>query len=188
MKLRLLLLTLIGLLFAGVAIAQDAEEGTEPKVTIIKYSDYQCPACKYFVPIEEKLVEEYGSDIEIITKHFPLTMHQHAQIASRAVEAARQQGKYHEMHDMIFAGQEQWARGNAEGTFIGYAKDIGLDMKKFRSDINSGEIQRIVMEEKKEGVDLNVTSTPTFIINGEKLEQNPRTYEAFKQIVERYME
>lgn len=184
MKRGFLLLTLIGLLFTGTALAQDSE----PKVTIVKYSDYQCPACKYFVDIEKKLKEEYGSTIEITTKHFPLNMHEYAQLAGRAVEAAGQQGKAHEMHDIIFEGQEQWARGNAEGTFIGYAKELDLDVQQFRSDLNSAEMQRIVMEEKKEGMNLNVSSTPTFFINGEKLDRNPRTFEAFKTIVDKYME
>ncbi|MEX0719069.1 MAG: thioredoxin domain-containing protein [Balneolaceae bacterium] len=184
MKRGLLLLTLIGLLFTGTAIAQDSE----PKVTIVKYSDYQCPACKYFVSIEEKLIEEFGEDVEIVTKHFPLNMHEHAQLASRAAEAARQQGKYHEMHALIFSGQEQWSRGNAEGTFIGYAKSLDLDMEQFRQDLNSSEMQNIIMDDKKEGIDLDVNSTPTFFINGEKLERNPRTFAGFKSIVEGYLD
>ncbi|MEX0609395.1 MAG: thioredoxin domain-containing protein [Balneolaceae bacterium] len=184
MKRGLFLFTFIGLLFAGTAIAQESDN----KITIVKYSDYQCPACKYFVPIEEQLVEEYGNEIEIVTKHFPLTMHEHAQLASRAVEAARKQGKYHEMHDMVFEGQGQWARGNAEGTFIGYAKSLDLDVNQFREDLNSADTQKIVMEDKQEGTDLNVNSTPTFFINGEKLERNPRTLAAFKAIIDKYRE
>lgn len=188
MKRILLFITVFGLFFTGVSLAQETEgKKSEAKVTIIKYSDYQCPACKSFVPIEEKLKEEYGSDIEIITKHFPLRMHEYAQLSARAVEAAREQGKYHEMHQLIFEGQEQWARGNAEGIFIGYAKSLDLDMDKFMDDLNSADIQKKVMADKKEGLELEVNSTPTFFINGDKIDQNPRTYAAFKSIVDRYM-
>lgn len=183
MKRGLFLLTLAAFLFAGTPVLAQEAEATEAKITIVKYSDYQCPACKYFVPIEEQLIEEYGDDITIITKHFPLNMHQYAQLASRAVEAARAQGKYHEMHHAIFDGQEQWARGNAQAMFIGYAKDLDLDVEQFRQDMNSAEMQRIIMEDKREGLNLNVNSTPTFIVNGTMLERNPRTFENFKNVI-----
>lgn len=186
MKRGLILLTVMAALFSGTALAQDADT-TTPKVEIVKYSDYQCPACKYFVSIEHRLKEEYGSDISITTKHFPLNMHEHAQLASRAAEAARAQGKYQEMHDMIFAGQEQWARGNAEAMFIGYAKKLDLDMDQFRNDLNSADMQRIVMSDKRDGIRLNVNSTPTFFINGVKLERNPRSYETFKALIDGMM-
>lgn len=164
-------------------IAQSSAAG-DARINIVKYSDYQCPACKYYVPIEKQLKEEYGDEISITTKHFPLSMHEFAQVASRAAEAARVQGKYQEMHEMIFTGQEQWARGNAEAMFIGYARDLGLDVEKFRNDMNSADMQRIVMADKREGLELEVNSTPTFYVNGVKVERNPRTAEEFKAIIE----
>lgn len=189
MKRGLFLLTLaLPLLFIGTPLLAQEAEGTDTKITIVKYSDYQCPACKYFVSVEEQLKEEYGDDITIITKHFPLNMHEYAQLASRAVEAARVQGKYKEMHNMIFDGQEQWARGNAEGMFLGYAKSLDLDVEQFRNDMNSADMQRIVMADKREGLNLNVNSTPTFFVNGTKLEQNPRTFEMFKSIIDDLVE
>ncbi|MFP8489807.1 DsbA family protein [Gracilimonas sp. Q87] len=186
MKRGLFLLTIFALMFSGSLMAQSSE-GSNAKVEIVKYSDYQCPACKYYVPIEEQLKAEYGDDISMTTKHFPLNMHEYAQLASRAAEAARVQGKYQEMHDMIFAGQEQWSRGNAESMFIGYANSLDLDIEKFRADLNSADMQRIVMADKRQGMRLNVNSTPTFYINGVKVEQNPRTFEEFKALVESHM-
>lgn len=183
MKKGLFVLTVFAFIFSAPLFAQNSEAG-EAKINIVKYSDYQCPACKYYVSIEEELKEEYGDEISITTKHFPLSMHEFAQVASRAAEAARVQGKYQEMHDMIFAGQEQWARGNAETMFIGYARDIGLDVDQFRSDMNSAEMQRIVMADKREGMELDVNSTPTFYVNGAKVERNPRTTAEFKTIIE----
>ncbi|HET8864687.1 MAG TPA: thioredoxin domain-containing protein [Gracilimonas sp.] len=183
MKRGLFLFTIVAVMFSGSLMAQETEV-SEAKINLVKYSDYQCPACKYFVSIEERLKQEYGDDISITTKHFPLNMHEFAQLASRAAEAARVQGKYQEMHDLIFAGQEQWAQGNAEAMFIGYAKSLDMDVEKFRSDLNSAEMQRIVMADKREGMNLNVNSTPTFYINGTRVEQNPRTFEAFKAIID----
>jgi len=187
MKRGLFLLTAFALLFAAPLLAQESDANEAP-IQIIKYSDYQCPACKYYVSIEEQLKAEFGDQISLTTKHFPLNMHEYAQLAARAAEAAREQGKYQEMHDMIFAGQEQWARGNAEGMFIGYAKSLDLDVEQFREDMNSADMQRIVMADKREGLNLNVNSTPTFFINGQKLEQNPRSFQQFKAIIDGMLE
>ncbi|WP_020404214.1 DsbA family protein [Gracilimonas tropica] len=183
MKRGLFLLTAFAILLTAPLLAQESETETAP-IQIVKYSDYQCPACKYYVSFEEQLKKDLGDRVTITVKHFPLNMHEHAQLAARAAEAARQQGKYKEMHDMIFAGQEQWARGNAEAMFIGYARSLDLDVEKFRQDMNSADMQRIVMADKREGLNLDVNSTPTFFINGQKLEQNPRTYAQFKSLIE----
>jgi protein-disulfide isomerase len=187
MKRGLFLLTVCTLLLTTSIFAQESSTDEAP-IKIVKYSDYQCPACKYFVSIEEQLKEHYGDQLSLTTKHFPLNMHEHAQLASRAVEAARQQEKYQEMHDMIFTGQEQWARGNAEALFIGYARSLDMDVEQFREDMNSADMQRIVMQDKREGLNLNVNSTPTFFINGQKLEQNPRSFQQFKSIIDGMLE
>lgn len=163
------------------------ESQVEAKVTLVKYSDYQCPACKYFHNIEVELKKAYGDELKIVTKHFPLSMHAYAQVASRSVEAARKQGKYDEMHEMMFTGQEQWSRGNAETIFIGYAQSIGMNVEQFRRDMNSADMNRIVMADRREGRDLGVGSTPTFFINGDLIEKNPPNVEQFKALVDKYM-
>ena len=142
-------------------------------VQIVKFSDYQCPACKFFVPIEQKIKEDYGDQVSIVTKHFPLSMHPYAHVASRSAEAARKQGKYKEMHDKIFEGQEVWSKGNAE---------------VFTADMNSAEMNQIVMEQRKEGVRMGVNATPTFYINGIKVENNPQTYMGFKVLIDRELD
>ena len=154
---------------------------------VVKFSDYQCPACKYFVPIEEQLKKEFGGRVQIVYKNFPLTMHQFSQVAARAAEAAKKQGKFDEMHELIFTGQEQWSRGNAEAIFTGYANSIGLNMDQFKKDLNSAELQRLIMSDKREGRDLGVESTPTFYINGDKVQSNPPTYPQFRALVVQYL-
>lgn len=170
-----------------VASSVTDQPAIEAKVTLVKYSDYQCPACKYFVPFEHQLKEDFGDDINIVVKNFPLSMHPYAHVAARSSEAARKQGKYQEMHDLIFEGQEQWSRGNAEAIFIGYAQSLEMNIEQFQQDMNSADMNRIVMNDRREGRDLGVSSTPTFFINGNKIENNPSTYPAFKALVERYM-
>lgn len=160
---------------------------TSAEVVLVKFSDYQCPACKYYAEFVERAKEEYGDKLKVVYKHFPLSMHPYAELAARAAEAAKVQGKYEEMHEMLFAGQEQWSRGNAEAIFLGYARSLGLDMEQFSKDLNSAAMQRIVVADKREGRQLGVNSTPTIFINGIKLENNPRYYEDFKAKIEEAM-
>lgn len=159
----------------------------EVEVTIVKYSDYQCPACKVYIPLENEIKKEFGNRVQIVNKNFPLSSHQYSQLAARAAEAAKKQGKFDEMHHAIFDGQEKWSRGNAESTFIGYAKAIGLDMDQFKEDLHSIELQRKIMMDKQEGIIKGVQATPTFFINGDKIEYNPASYPQFRALVVPYL-
>lgn len=173
----------------AASLAQNGDNDSGAKVVITEYSDYQCPACGYFHPIVKKLKQDYGDDLKVNYRYYPLNSHQFAALAARAAESARNQGKFLEMHNMIFENQQKWSSsGNPQPIFIGYARDLGLDVEQFREDLNSGETQRAVMEEKKQGMNLGVNSTPTFFINGEKLQRLPRTYRDFKAIIESYMQ
>lgn len=169
------------------AVTEDVQ-AIPAKVVIEKYSDYQCPACAYYHSFVKQLKQDYGSEVRVDMKHFPLAQHPYAQVAARSAEAARVQGKFDEMHDLIFAGQQQWSRGNAESTFIGYAESLGLDMDKFRADMNSADMNRIVMANRRQGVEIGLSSTPTFVINGNKIDSNPGSYPEFKELVESYMD
>ncbi|MGK7371709.1 MAG: DsbA family protein [Candidatus Halalkalibacterium sp. M3_1C_030] len=163
------------------------ESNTTAKITLTEYSDYQCPACAYFHPIVDSLKKTYGNELEVVYKDFPLNSHQYAALAARAAEAAKKQGKFIEMHNKLFENQQQWSSGNAQARILGYAKDIGLDMEQFKEDLNAAETQKAVMEEKQEGVQMGVDSTPTFFINGEKLQQNPPSFQDFKALIDVYM-
>lgn len=167
------------------ATAQESSDSA--KLTLTEYSDYQCPACAYFHPIVDSLKKTYGNELEVVYKDFPLNSHQFAALAARAAEAAKNQDKFLEMHNKIFENQRQWSSGDAEARFVGYANEIGLDIEQFKQDLNAAETQKAVMEEKQEGVQMGVDSTPTFFINGEKLQQNPPSYEDFKALIDVYM-
>ncbi|MFO7847654.1 MAG: thioredoxin domain-containing protein [Balneolaceae bacterium] len=160
---------------------------TAQTVEILKYSDFQCPACKGFVPYVEQLQEEYGDLIDFSYRHFPLSGFQYSRLAAHSAEAAREQGHFDEMHDLIFENQQEWSQGNARELFESYAEQIGLDMEQFREDVESDAVAERVESNRREGVRRSVTSTPTFFINGRKLQQNPQSYEQFKSIVELYM-
>lgn len=165
----------------------NGSEATAKKVEILKYSDFQCPACQTYVPVEERLENEFGDLVEFNYRHFPLDGFQYSRLAAHAAEAAREQGEFDAMHDLIFENQQEWSRGNARQHFEDYAEQIGLDMDQFREDIESEEIASRVESQRQEGIRRMVNSTPTFFVNGRKLQQNPQNYDQFKSIVELYM-
>lgn len=189
-------LSTIILLVAGVMLATAVQQSraqsadtNEAVITITEYSDYQCPACAYFHPIVEKLKEKYGDQIELELKYFPLNSHQYAALAARAAQAAKNQGKFKEMHNLLFENQKRWSSSrNPTSVFVEFARKLNLDIEQFKNELNSAETQKIVMEERQEGRQKGVNSTPTFFIDGEQLSDLPRTFEQFDQIVQRRLE
>jgi len=167
--------------------SSDSSNQTAQTVEILKYSDFQCPHCRTFVPMEEQLKREFGDMVQITYKHFPLRGFQYSRLAAHSAEAAREQGKFHEMHDLIFENQAEWSRGNAREHFESYAEQLNLDMQQFREDVESDEIAARVENDRQEGIRRTVTSTPTFFVNGRKLQQLPQNYDQMKSIVELYM-
>lgn len=158
---------------------------TTSTVTLIEYSDFQCPACGAYYPILKQVFEEYGDRIQFVYRHFPLrNIHPNAEPAARAAEAAGKQGKFWEMHDMIFENQTTWSGfASVISTFEGYAQELGLDIEQFRQDLTDGAIADQVQGDYNGGLDAGVNSTPTFYLNGQKLD-NPRGLEPFKQVIE----
>lgn len=168
----------------------EANRSSEPKtVQILKYSDYSCPACAAYVPLEEQLKAEYGDLVEFGYRHFPLQSFRHSALAAYSAEAARNQGKFKEMHDMIFENQQDWSPGhvNAREYFISYAEELNLDIDQFEADLESEAIHDKVESHRQEGIRRTVNSTPTYFIDGHKLRQNPQSYDQLKSIVELYM-
>lgn len=193
---KTLQLAFISLLIIGcgskkneVSAQSSTESNTPAVVTMVEYSDYQCPACGAYHPLVNQLKKDFGNQLEIEYRDFPLNMHPYAALAARAAESARRQDKFMEMHNMIFENQARWSGSDdPQSIFINYAQQMGLDMEQFRNDLNSAEVQRAVMEEKQEGVQRGVNATPTFYINGEKLEPLPRSYQQFKAIIQNYID
>ena len=154
------------------------------EVVLTEFGDLECPACRAAFPIISELAEEFGDDVKIVYKHFPLTqIHPNAFLAAQATEAAGMQGKFWEMHDVIFEEQPKWARSvNPRASFIRYAEDLGLDVDQFKQQLNATSIKQKVNSDIAEGNALNVRSTPTFALNGEVI-QNPGSIEDFRAIL-----
>lgn len=155
-------------------------------VNLTEFGDFQCPACGAYFPILQQLKLEYGDKFTFQFKHFPLvSIHPNAMSAHRAAEAAGRQGKFFEMHDMLYERQQAWSTSkSAASLFEGYAQELGLDMAKFKSDLSSSEIQAIISADMKAGQEAGASSTPTFVLEGQKLENAPRDIEGFKKLID----
>ena len=156
----------------------------EALATLIEYSDFQCPACGSYYPIVKKVTEDLGAKVRFAYRHFPLPQHKNAKLAATVAEAAGKQGKFWEMHDLIFQNQSDWSEEkNAAILFAKYAQDIGLDLARFQTDVASDDIKAKIENDYKSGVKAGVNSTPSFFLNGKKMD-NPRNYDEFKNAIE----
>lgn len=161
----------------------------EAKVTLIEYSDFQCPACAYFSKIIEQVMVEFDQHVYFAYRHFPLSIHQNSIPSARAAEAAGLQGKFWEMSAKLFENQKTWSVSTApEEIFTGYAEELGLNLEKFKDDYNSSEVKNAVEDDLDDADSLGLNSTPSFFLNGEKLNQNPRDLNSFRTIIRSALE
>ena len=165
--------------------ASDRMKGNpESAITLVEYSDFQCPACKSYYPIVEKLMDEYGSKIRFVYRHFPLPQHTNARPTAIAAEAAGNQGKFWEMHNMIFDHQTEWAPlADSKDALLSYAEALGLDKERFLQDFDSSELQKKVEDDLAGGMRSSVRGTPTFFLNGAAI-ANPLSYDEFKRAID----
>jgi protein-disulfide isomerase len=149
------------------------------KVTIVEFSDFQCPFCAQSAPLVDQVLEQYPNDVNFVYKQFPLTsIHPFAMGASKASLAAGKQGKYWEMHDLLFKNNRALSTDNLKD----YAKQLGLNVEQFEKDMNSPDVQTQIEQEMKEASAAEVRGTPTFFVDGKRLMN--RSLEGFKQMID----
>lgn len=156
-------------------------------VTFVEYGDFQCPACGEYYPIVEQVRRLYGDDITFQFRNFPLVqVHQNAMAAHRAAEAAGKQGKFWDMYNALYSQQQTWSSaGNVSLIFESFAKQLGLNVDQFRKDYQSEAVNNTINADIKEGQGLGITGTPTFFINGKKVDPLPdRSVDAFKKLID----
>jgi protein-disulfide isomerase len=168
------------------AAKQDVKVGDAPtlgpasaKVTVVAFSDFQCPFCSRAVPTLKQVEDTYKGKIRVAFKNMPLPFHDKAHLAAEAALAANEQGKFWEMHDKLFANQQALDRPNLEK----YAEELGLNMAKFKAALDSGKFKDRVDKEAKEGNSFGATGTPTFFINGHIL-VGAQPFDAFKTAID----
>lgn len=147
---------------------------SDSKVVLIEYGDYQCAGCGSINPAIEEITAQYKDKIKFIYRNFPLTtIHPNAKAAAGVAEAAGLQGKYWEMNSKIFDNQSEWSDSSGQersDIFKGYASSLDLDIDKFLSDLSLNEISQKISFDQTLGRESNVDSTPTFFLNGSKLD------------------
>ncbi len=155
-------------------------------VTLVEYADFQCPACALFNDIIKEVIADpqLTGKLRLVYRYFPLTgIHQNAQLSAQAAEAAALQGKFWEMHDALFATQAQWENlpaSAAQALFTSSARQLGLDVVRWTSDLSSSAVNSRIQADVRSGTAAGVDGTPTFFVNGVRMPQ-PGSYNEFRQ-------
>lgn len=149
-----------------VEVGGSPSRGSEDAiVTIVEWSDFQCPFCNRVSPTLAQIEKEYGDRVRFVFKHMPLSIHPQAAGAHAAAEAAHRQGQFWEMHDRLFENQ----RDLSAETLTRYAVEMGLDMDQYESDVAGEEVAQRIRDDLAQAQKLGVTGTPSFFINGKYL-------------------
>jgi protein-disulfide isomerase len=158
----------------------------QSKVVVVEYSDFQCPACRAYEPLLAQVVSLYADKVAFVYRQYPLyQIHPNADLGARASEAAGAQGKFWEMHNVLFAKQSEWSvQPNAETFVLSYAKDLGVDVGKFKTDLSAETTKQAVADDYARGTASGVNGTPSFVINGVRLTNNPRSLDEFKAVLD----
>jgi len=162
----------------SVTAASPGRLGAEPlhvrgqrgaPVTLEEFGDFQCPSCATAAEAISKLEQDYGPRLRVVWRNFPLAMHAHALEAALAAEAAGLQGRFWEMHDLLYKNQAVWSKASDPATagqfFTAYARSLGLDVERFAKDSTSDEVKARVVSDGKHGASRGVKNTPTLFIN-----------------------
>lgn len=161
-------------------ISNTAEPGAQPPhaigpenapATLEEFGDFECPPCGLLHPVLKTMENEFGPRLRVIFREYPLVpTHPHALVAARSAEAAGLQGKFWEMHDLIFENQRTWhEQFDARPTFEGYAQKLGLDLERFKRDVNSQVVEQRIFQDGKRAHALGVKGTPTVFLNGREV-------------------
>jgi protein-disulfide isomerase len=148
------------------------------KVTIVEYTDFQCPFCARVSPTLDKLRTEFGNDVRVVVKNLPLDFHNSARLAAQAAMAAHEQGRFWAYHDKLFENQQALGRDS----LVAYAQEIGLDMKRWKAALDSPRIKARVDADLKEAGRFGARGTPTFFFNGKQV-NGAQPYENFEKVV-----
>jgi protein-disulfide isomerase len=165
-----------------VTISKEKEVGEESQekvhargpdnaaVTLEEYGDFQCPPCGGLeVPLQQ-IERDYASSLRVIFRNFPFTIHEHAHQAAYAAEAAGLQGRFWEMHDLLYREQAVWAKTkDVQPLFDSYAGMIGLNLERFKKDASGEQVKAKVESDRKRGEELGVKNTPTIFINNQSV-------------------
>ena len=157
---------------------QPVKGNPKAAVTIVEFTDFECPSCARQHPVLERLVTEFGDRLRLVVRDFPLSQHANARKAAEAAEAAREQGKYWEYASVLFRNQSALGVDKLKQ----YATEVGLDRARFDASLDSGKFAEKVQRDLIDGRKLGVNGTPTLYVNGKRI--SDKSYESLKGAVE----
>jgi len=163
--------------------------GATARVTLEEYGDFQCPPCGKLFPVLKAVEQDYGERLRVIFRHMPLKRHEHALLAAHAAEAAGLQGRFWEMHDLLFQNSSRWTKGidtvgpdaspsrrlqstvlamdlEVRDVFLRYAEILQLDVERFKQDLDGDQVRARVESDRARGAGLGIDRTPTIYVNG----------------------
>ncbi|HET9752724.1 MAG TPA: thioredoxin domain-containing protein, partial [Myxococcales bacterium] len=159
----------------------------EAKITIVEWSDFQCPYCGRVMPTLREIEKTYGADVRFVFKHNPLPMHPDAPYAAKAAIAAQRQGKFWQMHDKLFeANNSQKPDALKQDKVDQMARDIGLDMERYQRDVAAPETAQVIRDDQAQAAKLGANGTPHFFIDGARV-SGALPFESFKLVIDAQM-
>ncbi|WP_194266070.1 DsbA family protein [Arthrobacter yangruifuii] len=159
------------------ADARTIADPADPQATLVLFTDYQCPYCAMMDTLIQQAKADYGDQVRIVVRNYPLPKHQNAEPSARAVEAAAEQGAMEAMATTVFEHQQDWkGASNVDEIFSQYAQDLGLDMDQFRADYSSGAVKERVARDLQDAQDLEVRGTPTLYLDGTAVQLETGAY------------
>ena len=163
-----------------IALGESPVKGPrDAPVTIVEFSDFQCPGCKTYKGLVDQVLQLYPKDVKLVYKEFPLAeIHANALDAAKAALAAARQGKFWEMHDILYQNQDELGMDKLKQ----YAQKVGLDVLRWEKDFSSPEVRQQLSREADEGRAAGVDSTPSFFVNGRRITEG--TVEEFKRLIQ----
>ncbi len=154
----------------NTTIGHKTGAGDNAPVKVVEFGDFQCPFCAQAEPALRQALKNNDQTVQFIFRNFPLPQHNNALPTAYAAEAAGKQGKYFEMHNLIYDRQKAWENAtDPAAVLLGYARELGLDSAKFKADYNSNEVKTYIKNDADYGNSIKVDQTPTFYVNGKKV-------------------
>src|SRR5437870_3128338 len=169
----------------GLAKSTQIRGNPEAPLTLEEFGDFECPSCKNLATFLDQVTKEYHPSVRVIFRNFPLAMHQHSHDAALAAEAAGLQGRFWEMHDMLFRDQPVWSSSDYPSMlFDSYAETLGLDMHQFRNDLKSDKVRERLDSDQDRAKSLGVKVAPTLFIDKHQMGTNEATPEELHRLID----
>lgn len=170
-----------------LAGAEFVKGDDDAPITMVEFTDYECPFCtRYYTETYGQIMKDYvdTGKVRYITRDLPLSFHPQAKPAALAARCAGDQGKYYEMHDLLFENQTSWSTGNAAEAFEGYAREIGLNVSQYTSCYEANTHNEAIDADLALAQEMGIGGTPSFVIEGDKL-IGAQPYTAFQALLDR---